>query len=86
MSLQRKLISDALRRRFIELRDECLPQLAPENFDAASAAFISQARERLLNASLEELKKSFLITSAPDSWMASDTDCLDALRRLSTLR
>jgi hypothetical protein len=83
MSIQRELIAKAVRRRFNELRLERLSQLTLEKFDAASAVFISQTRERLLNAAPEDLKNSLPAPNAPDSWMESDADCLASLRRLS---
>lgn len=92
MSIQRELISQALAQRFNELRDERLKQLAPEKFDAASAHFIAQTRERLLTSTLEDLKDSFSASNknsfhasnAPDVWMESeDADCLASLRHLS---
>ena len=92
MSIQRELISEALERRFNELRLERLAPLAPEKFDAASARFVANTRERLLNAAPEDLKdsfnaskeNSFHASNAPDVWMASEgANCLASLRLLS---
>jgi hypothetical protein len=78
---RRELISDALKRRFGELQRR-LSTLVPERFGEMSS-FVALAREKLQDASPVDLKNSLLVVGAPGAWMASDEDCLSALRRLS---
>lgn len=80
--MRREFISKALAERFGELRGERAARLAPEKFGEASA-FVSEVRERLLNASVADLKNSVPETGVPDAWMDADMDCLASLRALS---
>ena len=79
--MQRELISNALNKRFLELRGR-ISQFAPEQF-GDMVSFISQLRERLVGASPAELKQSTFASKNQDSWLEADTDCLASLRRLS---
>ena len=80
--MRRELIASALAERFGELSGRIAARLAPEKFGEAEG-FVSEVRERLLNASVADLSKSVPEVDGHDAWMDAETDCLASLRALS---
>ncbi len=82
MSIRQDLIAKALGERLDELRNERIRRLATETFDE-SAPFVSQLREALVNALLDQPANQPFSVGTPGVWMNSETDCLASLRALS---
>lgn len=80
MTTRRELISNALQQRFRELCDERIGQLAPADFGELSG-FVTEVREQLAGASFGDVTR--LPFEGPHGEVASDSDCLSALRRLA---
>jgi hypothetical protein len=75
VSTRRELIANALRKRFIEL---CSDRLS--HFGTGVEQYVSEVREQFRDAQPDKIKNCI---EAPDTWMASDTDCLTSLKSLS---
>lgn len=79
--MRRELISNALNKRFIELRGR-ISELAKDDFDDLST-FVSTLSERLNNASPGELKSALVTSLNQNVWSETDSDCLATLRSVS---
>jgi hypothetical protein len=79
VSTRQELIENALRERFTELCSERLSNFGQPKFTAVEQ-YVSEVRERFRDAQPEKIQSCI---DAPDTWMASDTDCLTSLKSLS---
>jgi len=79
VSTRRELIANALRKRFIELCSDRLSHFGQSKFTGAEQ-YVSEVSERFRDAQPGKIENCI---DVPDSWMASDTDCLTSLKSLS---
>jgi len=78
MSDAQELISNALTERLRELR-AVVAQLVPADFGEMST-FVSGVQRLVAEAATDGVPNSLL---EPTDWLASDSDCLDSLRKLA---
>ena len=71
MSTREELISNALKGSFHEVTGEVLPRLSTESVDSGVAPFVEDVRQKLINASLADVRHLTGHVKEPVVWMES---------------
>jgi hypothetical protein len=74
MSMRRELISNALKERFHEIVGEVVSRLSSAGMDCEAARFVEDVRQKLMNASLADVRKFMGDNKAPAAWMESEEE------------
>lgn len=74
MSMRKKLISNALKERFQEVVGEVIPRLSAAGIPCGIAPFVRDVRQRLSNASLNDVRKITSGIKEPVVWMESQDE------------